>query len=249
MSRQVLNEQTFAPGSELTQTAGRERTMTIGGTIAKALLLLIVTVIFAALGWRAAANVLVQSGLWFFLGYLLLIALTFAAAANPRLAAGAGLLYAVLMGTWMGAISRLYEHYYDGVVGQAIFVTLAVFLACLLLYSLRAVRVTGRFVQVVLVATFGVAVVYLFAWIMSLFGVDFRFWSDPGNPWGIVISLAVVIIAALNLLVDFSFIEQGVKAGAPASMEWYAAFGLLTTLVWLYIEVLRLLIRVRAAQG
>jgi uncharacterized YccA/Bax inhibitor family protein len=101
----------------------------------------------------------------------------------------------------------------------------------------------------VLVATFGVAVLYLFAWIMSLFGVDFRFWSDPGNPWGIAISLAIVVIAALNLLVDFSFIEQGVKAGAPASMEWYAAFGLLTTLVWLYIEVLRLLIRVRAAQG
>ena len=249
MSREVLNEQTFAPGSPLVRTSGRERTMTIGGTVAKAFLFLVVTVIFAAIGWRAAANVLVQSGLWFFLGYLLLIALTFAAAANPRLAAGAGLLYAVLMGTWMGAISRLYEHYYDGVVGLAIFVTLAVFFACLVLYLVRAVRVTGRFVQVVLVATFGVAVVYFFAWILSLFGVDLLFWSDPGNPWGIAIGLAIVIIAALNLLVDFSYIEQGVKAGAPASMEWYAAFGLLTTLVWLYIEVLRLLIRVRAAQS
>jgi uncharacterized YccA/Bax inhibitor family protein len=248
MSRQVLNEQTFAPGSPLTATRTGERTMTVEGTIAKAFLFLVVTVVFAALGWRAAANVLVQSGLWFFLGYILLIALTFAAAANPRLAAGAGLLYAVLMGTWMGAISRLYEHYYDGVVGLAIFVTLAVFLACLVLYLVRAVRVTGRFVQVVLIATLGVGLVYLFGWILSLFGVDLLFWSDPGNPVGIAISLVIVVIAALNLLVDFSYIEQGVRNGAPASMEWYAAFGLLTTLVWLYIEVLRLLIRVRANQ-
>lgn len=249
MSRQVLNEQTFAPATVRRVAPERvERRMSVNGTIAKALFLLIVTIGFAVLGWNWAANVLVQSGLWFFLGYLLLIALTFAAVNNPRVAPIAGLLYAVLMGTWMGAISRVYEAYYEGIVGQALFASLAVFLATLLLYLVRAIRVTTRFVQVVVAATFALVLVYAFAWFLSIFGIDLLFWEDPGNPVGIAISLGIVLLAAANLFIDFAVIETGVKAGAPKAMEWFSAFGLLTTLVWLYLEVLRLLARVRAAQ-
>jgi len=174
VSKQLLNEKTFSAGSVGVFTADEPvtETMTYGGTIARSAFFVVITIGFAMVGWRAAADVVTSSGLWFFLGYLLLIALSLAAASNPRLALGAGLLYAVLMGTWMGAISRIYEAYYDGIVGQALLASVATFVACLLLYVFRAVHVTGKFVRVVVIATFGVALMYFAGWIFSLFGVD-----------------------------------------------------------------------------
>ena len=219
--------------------------MSIGGTIVKAGFLVLLTLICAVVGWKWAADVLVKSGFWFFLAYLGLLALTVAAAHNPRIAPVAGMLYALLMGTWVGAISRVYDAYYDGIVAQALLATITVFVACLILYSLRAVRVTGRFVKVVLGATLGIALLYLLGWFLSIFGVDLLFIEDPGNPAGIAISVVICIVAALNLFIDFAVIEKGVDAGAPNSMEWYSAFALLSTLVWLYIEVLRLIARLR----
>jgi len=242
MARQMLNEQTFAG----VQAKPAARTMTIGGTVAKTLVLLLVTVGFAGIGWRAAAHVLVTSGLWFFLGYLLLIGLTIAAANNPRIAPVAGLVYAVLTGLWIGAISRVYEAYYDGIVAQALLASLATVLACLVLYLSRAFRLTGKAVRVIVAATVGVGLLYLAGWLLSIFGLDLLFWTDPGNPVGIGISVVICVVAALNLLLDFGFIEAGVTAGAPTSMEWYAAFGLLSTVVWLYLEFLRLIARTRS---
>jgi uncharacterized YccA/Bax inhibitor family protein len=200
----------------------------------------------AAFGWNAAADVLVQSGFWFFLAYLGLLALTIAAAHNPAIAAAAGILYALLMGAWVGAISRVYDVYYDGIVAQALLATLTVFVACLLLYSLRAVRVTGRFIKVVIAATLGIGLLYLFGWFLSIFGIDLLFIEDPGNPAGITISIIISFVAALNLFIDFDIVERGVQAGAPPAMEWYCAFALLSTIVWLYIEVLRLIARLRS---
>jgi uncharacterized YccA/Bax inhibitor family protein len=125
VSTQVLNDQTFSATRtrELAPEAGRP--MTYGAVIVRALFLLILTAIAATVGWNVAGDVGPRSGLWFFLGYLLLIALTFAAAANPRLAAVAGIVYALLMGVWMGSISRIYDAYYDGIVLQAILASLA----------------------------------------------------------------------------------------------------------------------------
>lgn len=214
--------------------------MTYGGVIVKSLFLLTLTITCAAFGWNVAEGAQPSSGLWFFLGYMLLIALTFAAAGNPRIAAVAGTVYALLMGTWMGAISRVYETYYEGIVGAAIGVTLMVFLATLLLYSFRVIRVTKRFVAVMSIALFGILLLYLTGWILTLFGVDLNFWNEP-TPLGIGIQIVISIVAALSLTLDFSFIETGVKQGAPKDYEWYSAFGLQTTLVWLYLEVLRLL--------
>src|SRR5262249_27236 len=105
--------------------------MTYSGTIFRAAFFGIIPIGFASAGWQLPGGVGAWSGLWFFLGYLLLIGLSIAAASNPRLAIGAGLLYAVLMGTWMGAISRIYEAYYDGIVGQALLASVATFVACL----------------------------------------------------------------------------------------------------------------------
>lgn len=246
MSRQMLNEATFSAPAARGRAVREAGTMSIGGTIVKSAFLVLLTLICAAFGWKAAADVLVQSGLWFFLGYLGLLALTVAAAHNPAIAAAAGILYALLMGTWVGAISRVYDAYYDGIVAQALLATITVFVACLLLYSLRAVRVTGRFVKVVLAATLGIALLYLLGWFLSIFGIDLLFIEDPGNPTGIVISVIICIVAALNLFIDFAVIEGGVDAGTPDSMEWYSAFGLLSTLVWLYVEVLRLAARLRS---
>jgi uncharacterized YccA/Bax inhibitor family protein len=241
VARQMLNETTFAR----TEAKPAAHTMTIGGTVVRALFLLVVTAAFAAVGWRWAAHVLVGSGLWFFLGYLLLIAITVAAAANPRLALPAGLLYGVLMGLWVGAISRVYETYYDGIVAQALIASLTTVVACLVLYTSRAFRLTAKRVRVIVVATLGVALLYFVGWIFSIFGVDLLFFTDPGNPVGIAISVVICIVAALNLMLDFGFIEAGVKAGAHKQMEWYSAFGLLSTIVWLYLEFLRLLARTR----
>jgi len=249
MSAQVLNERSFAAPAVREVTGGREitATMTYGSVIVRALFLLVLTVAFAAVGWRAAADQRPTSGMWFFLGYILLIAISIAAARNPRLAAVAGVLYAVLMGFWMGSISRLYETYYDGIVGQALLASVATFFAALVLYSTRAIRVTGRFVQIVLIATAGIALVYLVGWIFSIFGVDLLFWTKP-NGIGIAISLGICLLAASNLLIDFAVIETGVRGGAPRVMAWFGAFGLLTTLVWLYLEILRFLALLRASQ-
>jgi uncharacterized YccA/Bax inhibitor family protein len=121
---------------------------------------------------------------------------------------------------------------------------MATVLVCLLLYAFRIVKVTGRFVLVVVGATLGIGVMYLVAWLLSIFGVHLRFWTHPTSA-GIVISIVICIVAALNLFIDFAVIDTGVQGGAPKFMEWYSAWGLLATVVWLYLEVLYLLARLR----
>ncbi|HEX6843944.1 MAG TPA: Bax inhibitor-1/YccA family protein [Actinomycetota bacterium] len=250
MSTQILNDLTFTPAKVEPFAAERAtpQAMTYGGVIVRALFFLILTVATATAGWNAAADARPQSGLWFWLGYMLLIALTFAAANNPRIAAVAGIVYALLMGFWMGSISRLYDAYYDGIVLQAILASLATFLACLALYSLRVIRVTGRFVKILVIGMVGLMLLYLTAFFFSLFGIDLYFWTNP-TPVGIGISLLICALAAMSLIADFAVIESGVKAGAPAAMSWFCAYGLLTTLVWLYLEILRLLAILRRASG
>jgi uncharacterized YccA/Bax inhibitor family protein len=249
MSAQILNDTSFSAEAAREVTGGRPitATMTYGSVVVRTLFLLAITVISAGAGWRAAADQQPSSGMWFFLGYILLIAISIAAARNPRLAMVAGILYGVLMGFWMGSISHLYETYYDGIVGQALLASVATFLAALLLYASRAIRVTGRFVAIVFIGTAGIALMYLVGWILSLFGVDLLFWTQP-NGVGIAISVGICLLAAANLLVDFAVIEAGVEGGAPRVMAWFGAFGLLTTLVWLYLEILRLLALLRGAR-
>jgi uncharacterized YccA/Bax inhibitor family protein len=133
------------------------------------------------------------------------------------------------MGTWMGAISQMYEQVYDGIVGQAVFA-----LRVPDREAHQAVRGRGGG------ATVGIGLLYLVAWLLSLFGADLVFLSTP-TPLGIGLSIAIWIVAALNLILDFGVIEAGATAGAPREMEWLAAFGLVSTLVWLYLEILRLL--------
>ena len=241
----MINERTFAPDAIAELGAGTKRRMSVGGTVAKSLVLFIVTCAFAVIGWDHAARVIrATSGPSWLLGYFLLIALSFLAIAKPRLAPIGGLVYAVLMGLWVGGISQVYEQAYDGIVAQALMATMATVLVCLVLYLLRVVKVSRRFVLVVVAATLAIGLMYLTAWILSIFGVGLRFWTHPSST-GIVISVVICIVAALNLFIDFAVIDQGVKGGAPAYMGWYSAWGLLATVVWLYLEVLYLLARLR----
>lgn len=246
MASQMLSEQTFSGASA---TLGREQTtagtMTLQGTIAKSLLLLVVALATGAFGWSKALDWFSTSGLWWLLGYFLLIGLTIAASQNPSLAMPAGFLYALMMGFWMGAVSRVYEEVYDGIVAQALLASVSAFLVCLVLYLSRAVRVTPKMTRLIITATLGIFVMYMAAWILSIFGVDLLLINEP-NVWGIALSIGICIVAALNLFLDFAVIESGIERQAPAVMEWYAAFGLLATLVWLYAELLRLLALLRS---
>jgi uncharacterized YccA/Bax inhibitor family protein len=163
---------------------------------------------------------------------------------KPKLAKFGAPLYALCYGVVLGAISAVYNNSYDGIVVQAILATLGVFFVMLFLYATRIVKVTPRFALMVIAATGGIMVMYLVGFVAQLFGADIRFWNEP-SPLGIGISIVIVIVAALNLALDFDFIEKAVAAKAPAYMEWTAALGVTVTIVWLYLEMLRLLSMLR----
>jgi len=152
--------------------------------------------------------------------------------------------YALLEGLFVGGISAffntMFAENYPNIIIHAVGLTLAVALTMYVLYAFRIIQVTQRLRSIIMIATVSIAVFYLITWIVGFFGIHFAFLHE-GSTIGILFSLFVVAIAALNLLLDFDMIEQGAAAGAPKYMEWYGGFGLLVTLVWLYIEILRLL--------
>ena len=149
-------------------------------------------------------------------------------------------LYAAFQGLALGGISVQYSYLYDGIVLQAVGLTMAIFTALLMAYTSGMIKATENFKLGITAATGGIALFYLFAMIAGMFGMNFPM-IHGGGIIGIGFSLVVVVIAALNLVMDFDFIEEACERGAPKYMEWYAAFGLIVTLVWLYLEILRLL--------
>jgi uncharacterized YccA/Bax inhibitor family protein len=154
-------------------------------------------------------------------------------------------IYAVLEGLFIGGISLVMEQRFPGLVLQAVLLTFGVMFALLAAYQSRIIRPSETFKSVIVGATFGIVIVYLVSMVLQLFFHTEIPLINGSGPLGIAFSLVVVGIAALNLVLDFDFIENGVAAGAPKWMEWYAAFALTVTLVWLYIEILRLLSKLR----
>lgn len=153
-------------------------------------------------------------------------------------------IYALAEGFVLGGVSSLFEASYPGIVIQAVGLTLATLSALLFAYKSGLIQVTDNFRMGVFAATAGIALFYFLSFILSFFGMPLSFIQGNG-VMGIGFSLFVVGIAALNLVLDFDFIEQGERAGAPKYMEWYAAFGVMVTLIWLYLEILRLLAKLR----
>jgi len=233
----ALKDSTFAG----VRAAAGEPAMTLRGTAAKSLLLLLLTVFAAGFTWNAVAAgnlgivgpATIVGGIG---GFIVALVTVFKPKASPYTAP----LYAVLEGLLLGGVSALYNARFAGLPLQAVTLTFGVFAALLLVYRTGIVRVTQNFRLGVFAATGGIAIMYLLSFVLRLFGVQMAFLHDS-SPLSIGISLVVVVVAALNLVLDFDFIERGVERGAPRFMEWYAAFGLLVTLVWLYLEILRLL--------
>jgi uncharacterized YccA/Bax inhibitor family protein len=154
-------------------------------------------------------------------------------------------IYALLEGLFLGSISAFLEQRYPGIAIQAVGLTFGTLLTMLVLYTSGLIKVTNKLRIGIIAATGGIALFYLGEMILSFFHIQFVAINGSG-PIGIAFSLFVCAIAALNLVLDFDFIEQGVNAGAPKFMEWYGAFGIMVTLVWLYLEILRLLSKMRS---
>lgn len=237
----------------------RGRVMSLGGVASASLLMFAVLLLGAWWGWTQVVEHRVafpapgqpdtvtefrNTGLFFgalILGFVLAIATAF----MPKIARFTALPYSLVQGAVLGMISHLYNVETEGIVAQAIICTFGVFVAMLVLYGLRILRATPRFVKGVIGATFGIVVLYLgsFVWRLITGNTPSFLWDS--SPLSIGISVIIVGIAALNLILDFDFIEQGSRRQLPGYMDWYAAFGLMLTLIWLYLEMLRLLSKIR----
>ncbi|HTF81019.1 MAG TPA: Bax inhibitor-1/YccA family protein [Cytophagales bacterium] len=240
-SNPILSENTFTKFDSYADT----QSMTIQGTVNKMGLLLFFVVISASVTWYALGQgILIDSTLPMISGiaaFVVAIVLAFKQTLAPFLAP----VYAILKGCLVGFISYVYNQWYSGIVTQALALTICIFVALLLIYKLRIIRVTENFKLIIGAATMGIALFYLVSFALSFFSVSIPLIHSNGIV-GIGFSLFVVAIAALNLVVDFDFIEQGAEMRAPKYMEWYAAFGLLVTLIWLYLEILRLLSKLQS---
>ena len=237
----ILKESAFA--GEI--AAGQ--TMTIQGTVNKAGILMLCVVIGAAWTWGLSRSPEPEAALPWTLagvigGFVMALVTIFKKNWSPLTSP----IYALLEGLFLGGVSAFFEKSYPGIAMQAISLTFGVMVVMLLAYKFRIMQATRGFVLGVLAATGGIALVYAVNMILAIFFPSHQFSVlNSSTPLGIGISIFVVIIAALNLIIDFDMIENASKIGAPRYMEWYGAFGLMVTLIWLYLEILRLLGKLR----
>ena len=223
-------------------TSLSDGTMTLEGTINKTSLSLLVLMCTAFYTWNNPSPLLMMLG---GIGGIVVAIVTIF---KKHLASYTTLIYSALEGLFLGGISKVYEmNYGDGIAGQAVFLTFAIFASLLFAYKSKIIKPTENFKLGIFAATAGIFVFYLINMIMSFFGSGIPL-MNPSNAslFSIGFSVFVVIIASLNLVLDFDFIEEGAENGAPKYMEWYGAFGLLITLVWLYLEILRLLAKLQS---
>jgi uncharacterized YccA/Bax inhibitor family protein len=225
----------------------RTDVMTMSGTVWATAALLVLLVGAGVYGWNsvdATAETVSMPG-WLPLVLFGGLGVAILTIFKPTLARFTSPVYALLEGALLGAISALYNTAYDGIVVQAVGLTIGVFAVMLFLFATRVIRVTDKLRMGIVAATGAIMLVYVVNMVLSLFGASVPFLHDTG-AMGIGISLVIVGVAAFNLLLDFDMVERGVEMGAPKHMEWYAAFGLLVTIIWLYLELLRLLSKLQS---
>ncbi len=220
-----------------------EDAMTVEGTVNKTGISLLILIFFAALTWngtfgleRLMPTVYVGLGGGFVIALVTVFKKEWAPVTTPA--------YAALEGLMLGGVSLLFNLQYPGIVFNAVGLTFGVLVALLFAYRSGLIRPSENLKLGIVAATGGIALVYLVSMGLGLFGKSVPYIHDSG-PIGIGFSVVVIVIAALNLVLDFDFIERGAEVGAPKYMEWYGAFGLLVTLVWLYLEILRLLAKLQ----
>lgn len=243
-SNPALNNNTFKAfaGSSI----DTENQMTIQGTVNKIGILLVLVLAGALYTWKLFYQnpypSTIMPWLWggLITGFILAMITIFKQTWAPITAP----LYALAEGLALGGISAFFELRYPGIVIQAVGLTFGTLFALLLVYKSGLIKVTENFKLGVVAATGGIALLYFVSFILGFFGIRIGFIHE-GGMLGIGFSLVVIVIAALNLVLDFDFIEKGAESSAPKYMEWYAAFGLMVTLIWLYLEILRLLAKLR----
>jgi uncharacterized YccA/Bax inhibitor family protein len=214
--------------------------MTIQGTINKTLILLILVIVSAALVWNNYTHVSPFLLPAVIAGLVVALITVF----KPEWSPFTSPVFAVLEGTILGAISAMMNYQYPGIIVHAVTLTFGVFFLLLVVFSTRLIKVTETFKLVVIGATGAIVLLYIANIVMSIFGMPIGFINEGG--WiGIGFSLVVVVVASLNLILDFDYIEKCVERGAPKHLEWFGAFALVVTLVWLYLEILRLLGKLR----
>ena len=242
----MFRSNAFQPDATFDETDSTQR-MTLAGAINKTGILLVLCLVSAGYVWNqffqssepAAVNGLMMLGL---LGGFIMAMVTVFKRQWAGLTAPA---YALLQGLALGGISAMFELQYPGIVIQAVGLTFGTLAMLLLAYKTGLIKPTENFRLMIVAATGGIALLYLVSFVMGFFGSSIGFIHSNGL-FGIGFSLFVVAIAALNLVLDFDFIEAGAEQGAPKYMEWYGAFSLMVTLVWLYLEILRLLAKLRS---
>ncbi|MDR0724449.1 MAG: Bax inhibitor-1/YccA family protein [Prevotellaceae bacterium] len=249
-SNPAMKESIFEKAALVSSPSG---TMTVKGSIIKTFMLIAMTILAASYTWYIVlyANnpTAVTPWLWGGLisGLVLALIICFAPKTSPYLAP----LYAAAEGFALGAISAFFEQAFaerfPGIVSTAVTITLLTALVMLFCYQTRLIKVTNRLRSVIVIATISIGVFYLVVIVLNLFLVSTPFYHGA-SLLSIGISAVIVVVAALNLLLDFDFIEKGSQMGAPKYMEWYGAFGLLVTLVWLYLEILRLLSKIASRE-
>ena len=238
----ALKEGTFTG----VRAAAGEPVMTLQGTATKSFVLVLLTVFAASFTWNAVASgnvgilmpATVVGGIG---GFIVALITVFKPKASPY----TGPIYAVLEGLLLGGVSAIYNARFAGLPAQAVALTFGVFMALLIVYRLGIIKATENFRLGVVAATGGIMIMYLLSFVLGFFGITMPYLHDS-SPLSIGISVVIVVVAALNLVLDFDFIERGVANRAPKYLEWYAAFGLLVTLVWLYLEILRLLSKLQS---
>ncbi|MGS5022261.1 Bax inhibitor-1/YccA family protein [Paenibacillus sp. JJ1683] len=236
-SNPVLRDDIFLREDE---REASEQRMTIGGTVNKTLLLLVLLIVSSSITWYMTYQGTVEVLSLLTAGFIGMAGVALAISFFPKTAPLLSPVYAILSGFALGGVSAFMEYEYPGIVVNAILLTVGILFLVLFMYTQRIIKVTRGFISFVVLCTMAIFLVTLVDFILNFFGMNVPYIHETG--WvGIGISLFIVIIAALNLLVDFNFIEEQADQGAPKYMEWYGAFALLVTLVWLYVRILDLL--------
>ena len=237
----ALNKSSFDSFSRTSRGAEINEVMTIKGTVDKTAIGLFLLIFSGYYSFAPGMTYLIPVGI--FGGLIVAIITIFKKEWSPITVP----IYAILEGLAMGSISYMFNQAYEGIVMQAIGLTLGILASLLLAYRSGMIKATENFKLGVVAATGGIFLVYMASFVMSFFGASISV-LDPTNSslMSIGFSLFIIVIASLNLVLDFDFIEEGAKKGAPKYMEWYGAFGLLVTLIWLYLEILKLLSKLRS---
>lgn len=233
----VLSEKRFE--NIHSQTGIFTEPMTLSGTVNKTLLLFLLLLITGSFSWRMTLTGSINPMLLIWTGAIGGLVLAIITIMKPEKSPVTAPIYALLEGLFVGSISAFYSKFYSGIVIQAVGLTLSIMFVMLILYKTGIIKASPKFKKGIIVATGGVALFYILNFIAGAFGGGVDFFKL--GIIGIVISLVIIVIAAMNLILDFDMIEKNINSGQPKYVEWFAGFGLMVTLIWLYLEILRLL--------